>query len=561
MRPGDPLWTEKVEERDLAQDPLAMNRVMNRLLEELLPGITTISPRARYISHHLWAARDVIRQENPASRAEFLAGMYQRERILLLVSVLHDEADTNDERNHQEIVGIREGRKIIDWDDDPLPLDFRFFANRGGSFGQAYIGPLKTMGLLEIDEESGFEVPTDKGEELADAYDTLAQSSGLARFAQQESIAQAKLRKLPFDQCLCQVCESESPDRTPLRDHYLGRTPPAGFRTSARSRGQTLLLLLHLTHRLEDDEILGPGTFLDSCYFETIKIDESYKEIDIPNRLSSQAARWKVVRAHDYLTFAAEVVFEAWLAYLETNELDATLAGFKRESLSREVLDHLESYCDVENLEPTTPLSILLEGVWPDGTTEAMLQGEEVATVPMVNPLSEHSLDAALESARDQEDWTQVHAQWPRLTLAMALRFSYPTNEDHDAWAWMTSHTQADLSPARFREELIDLLRKAKTIEDFFEWFINDYVVLQAEEVRRQRATGSTEFRGWFENRGGHWEKTRDYSAGHWSARFYSARSILRDLGLLHPNPSKTQLSSDGEAVLQEDLLGATNAS
>lgn len=561
MRPGDPVWTEKVEEQDLAQDPLAMNRVINRLLEDLLPGITTISPRARYISHHLWAAKDVLQRENPESQPQFHEGMYQRERILLLVSVQHDESDTTDQRNHQEIVGSRKGRKIITRDDDPLQLDFRFFANRAGSFGQAYTGPLKTMGLLEVDEVSGFEVPTDQGEDIARAYGELADASGLASIAQQDSIAQSELSQLPVEQCLCQVCEPNAPDRGPLRDLYLGRTSPTGYRTSARSRGRSLLLFLHLARRTPDGTNLTPGQLLDGCYFGSIETEDGFIPADIPSHLSAQASRWKVLRAHDYLTFATEVVFEAWLAYLEANPHDATIPGFKQEAVSDTVLEGLEARCNVENLEPTTSLSEFLTGIWPDSSATAFLQGDEVVHVPITDSMSEYSLDAALDTARSEQRWTDVHATWPCLTLAMALRFSMPSGEDYDAWEWMTSHTESDLSPARFRKELKHLLSNDGTLEEFFAWFIEGYVINQAEEVRRERARDSTTFRGWFEPKGGHWEKTRDYSAGHWSARFYSARSVLRDLALLDPSPGSGRITSDAEAVLEKDIFETTNDS
>ena len=560
MRPGDPVWTEKVEEQEIAQDPLAMNRVMNRLLEDLLPGITTISPRARYISHHLWAARDVIQRDNPESRPEFLEGMYQRERILLLVSVRHDQADFEEQRNHKEIVGIREGRKIIDREEDPLSLDFRFFANRGGSFGQAYIGPLKTMGLLEIDEATGFESPTEQGEEIAEAYAELANESGLAEISQEKSISQDKLSNLPYDQCLCQICEPDAPDRNTLRDLYLGRSAPAGHRTSSHSRGRSLLLLLHLADRTSDETSLSPSMFLDACYFGTIETEDGLISANIPKNLKAQATRWKVLRAHDYLTYAAEVVFEAWLDYLETNERDATISNFVKNALSSTTLEKLESNCDINDVDPSTPFSTLLNGIWPNATVEDVVYGEEKASVSMDDSVSEHNLDAALTSAKEEKDWPEVHAQWPRLTLAMALRFGSPKEKEPDAWSWMASHTEKDLSPARFLKKIKELLWESATVEDFISWFIQQYVINQAMEVRNQRSSGSNLGRGWFEKRGGHWEKTRDYSAGHWSARFNSARSVLRDLAYLNPNPKENNITADGLGALEEAKIGETDA-
>ena len=68
MKPGDPRWIARIDEGEGAQDPLGMDRVTNRLLGDLMPGITTISPRPRYIAHHLWALRDTAESKNPNSR-------------------------------------------------------------------------------------------------------------------------------------------------------------------------------------------------------------------------------------------------------------------------------------------------------------------------------------------------------------------------------------------------------------------------------------------------------------------------------------------------------------
>jgi len=561
MNVGDPVWTEKVEERDLAQDPLATNRVMNRLLRDLLPGITTISPRARYLSHHLWALRDIAQHVKPESRSEFLEEMYCRERVLLLASALHDKADNEETRTHRNIVGIERGREIINDETDLFTLDFRFLSTSGGSFGQAYNGPLKTLGLLTEHEESDFEVLTDQGSQVAQSYATLANSTGLVETVRQDSVTNSEIARLAPVHCLCQVCEPTAPDRSLLREVYLGELHPDGYETSAQARRKSLLLLLNFIQQLENDDNVGPGSFLDSCYFRASKTKEGVTPIEIPDHLLSETSQWKVLRAHDYLAFVSEVLLEAWLAYLESDESESTREGFKQKLHSQEVLGKLRSITGIETFDLTTPLSVLASNLWPDCSAQTIIEQTEIVPAEIADPMSEYTIDAALNSARSQEDRPTVYASWPCLILAVALRFSTLTGKDENAWAWMTSQTQQDLSPARLQESLKSFLSEGITFREFVEWFVDEYVILQAEKTRREKANDSIAFRGWFESQGNHYKKTRDYRASHWSTRFNSACSILRDLALLDPTPDTMQVTSDGLAALDPNAFGGADVS
>ena len=118
MKPGDPRWTARIDEDEGAQDPLGMNRVTDRLLRDLMPGITTISPRPRYIAHHLWALRDTAESENPSSRVQLIRGLYQRERIVLLAGKYHAQSDSN--KAHTGLIGSSTAGGIIATDDDVM---------------------------------------------------------------------------------------------------------------------------------------------------------------------------------------------------------------------------------------------------------------------------------------------------------------------------------------------------------------------------------------------------------------------------------------------------------
>jgi hypothetical protein len=127
---------------------------------------------------------------------------------------------------------------------------------------------------------------------------------------------------------------------------------------------------------------------------------------------------------------------------------------------------------------------------------------------------------------------------------------------------WLRSHTQDDLTPVRLHDDLQSHLEEESSLKEFMAWFVQNYVVMRAEEVRQQKESGtSTQFRGWFQRQDTGWEKVKEHSANHWSARFASAVSILRDLALLEPDTDSVALTSAGRDVLDRNITEATDGS
>ena len=56
------------------------------------------------------------------------------------------------------------------------------------------------------------------------------------------------------------------------------------------------------------------------------------------------------------------------------------------------------------------------------------------------------------------------------------------------------------------------------------------------------------------------WRHVRSHYPGHWGARFDSAVSVLRDLALLDPDSSTTELTAAGQEVLDSKREQKANA-
>jgi len=558
MRQGDPRWTARVEEDEGAQDPLGMNRVTDRLLRDLLPGITTIAPRPRYIAHHLWALDNVAEREEPGSRAQLMRGLYQRERLLLLSGVRHAQSDTN--ASHTNLVGARTANKLVRTEDDSINLDFSFSSNRSGSYGRNYVGPLQTMGLVDTPDGAEFEEPTERGEAIAEGYGKIAEETNLAGLATADSVTLDQLDTVAPQLCPCTVSVSGAPDREPLRSLYLGRDPPEEYATQARTRRDTLGLILHVARLGGDTVPLESETLLNACYFGTVQGDNTVLDGDVPAGFDETAARWKAFRAHDYFAYTVEALLASWLAYLKrTEEADATLAEFKQQARSTAVCDRITDQIDLGTLTPETPLSTMLAAMWPDASEGALRDETTVTPVPMTHAASEHTLDTALQTALSDSDWMGVYAMWPCLLLAVSLRMASPSGTDAAAWEWLRSRTESDLSPVRLREHLLMHVEAERSFEAFIDWFIDEYIITRGTEIAAGKGGGVTASRGYFEETATGWRHVRDHTPRHWSARFDSAVTVLRDLALLDPDTSTTTLTPDGIELLETEQEGQAN--
>ena len=552
MQVGDPQWTARATETEGAQDPLGMTRVLDRLLRDLLPGITTISPRPRYIAHHLWALRDVTQRADPDSRAQLMRGLYRRERILLLAGVRHQGSDSP--KSHTNLVGARTAHRLFGDDSESLSLDFSFLSNRSGSYGQNYIGPLQTMGLVDTPEDARFEQVTERGEPLADAYADIAERTNLPALATGDAISVAELDSIAAALCPCAVSGADAPDREPLRTLYVGRDQPEPYAAQARTRRESLALMLHTARTGGETDTLTPSNLLDVCYYGAVIADGAPIEAETPAGLVATAARWKALQAHDYFRYATESVLTAWLAYLKTtDEADATLEAFKRHARAGVVCDRMTALIDSDlDLSPTTPLESLVSAVWPDATAAQLVAREPLSPVPVTHAASEHTLDTELRTALAGREWTDVHAAWPLLLIALALRYTAPSGPDGEAWAWLSARTRNDLSPVRFCGHLRTHLEDDLSVGEFIDWVIDRYIIERGVEIAAGKG-GSGSSRGYFEQTGAGWRHVREHTPNHWGARFGSAVSVLRDLALLDPDSSTEAVTEAGRTLLETE--------
>jgi hypothetical protein len=139
-------WSDQVRVSD-AIDPLGLNlRGSTRLASQLLHGITSVTPRARYFSFLPWCILDYqAREEGKPFATDLASAVAVRERALALACVLHHDGKPCPGGG---VVGslkatkwVGEGKAVADL--GAIPPFAEVPARR------IYLNSLRSMGLVE----------------------------------------------------------------------------------------------------------------------------------------------------------------------------------------------------------------------------------------------------------------------------------------------------------------------------------------------------------------------------------------------------------------------------
>jgi hypothetical protein len=152
---GYPYWTAEIYNKDSGQDYLGLRAVQGRMTDYLMPGIITITPRARYFSFYSWVLMEYSRQHPEGwSLKRF---MRRREQLFILANI----AFASTEQSGQIPLGLAGSDKLsAHWNKykeyESIPLVAEEVENYlAASYGgyDAYRGVMTTLGILHTPED------------------------------------------------------------------------------------------------------------------------------------------------------------------------------------------------------------------------------------------------------------------------------------------------------------------------------------------------------------------------------------------------------------------------
>jgi len=552
-------WTERVPST-ASKDPLGLaNRVSQRLVDQLLFGMSGACRRARYYGYYTWAIHDVLSREQPASSEQVAGGIYWRDLAYMAACLLHHSGD---EAVIAGVAGARKGAPFLRSAGDPVDLATleHIESSSEGGFGLNFKGSILNLGLCRqvyTEEESDvlYEVSAAKPvRQLVDAIEGLVKPTRFyARYAcSRGPIPREVLAELGQSLCLCLLPKRAAPDRDILRDMLFERLP--GFEPPHSYRPESLRLMLHCADLCSSQDIpfvewqfrcmiyFGQGYRQDEASVTNTPIGEPFE--DIRNR-------WRIFFLHHYFSYALEGLLVVLLNVLsEAGEagmaVDAVIDTLETGGFSQALRELLHG--SSVSLAKTSLGQVLAEAIGE----APKRRGNSWDTVAANSPLSEELLE---EYVDEQIRSSNANASAGCVLLLVLLLDRCARIEGTRYWNWALNATE---DPQRDVCAPIMYLRLGGTtgewqdlsIREFFRTVIARFVIEQHEMMVPEKKRG-TAWLSWSDGLAFFENAFRGPSPG--TSRFGTADQVLCDLGLLsYGDEGVPQLRGQAPTLISE---------
>lgn len=304
-------------------DPLGVQAPCITIYQQLVPGITNVTDRARYYSFYPWLIWAFNQTEEERSEAALVEWIRRGDCLFSMIGIRHRfvSGDEDGQLHDAALVGSRTLRPVVRdlADHEVVSLsDFtirkegnpnRYFKNKFGGLGQYYLGTLSEFGIMGRQESEP--AYTRRGEALAEAVDEAVNRTTFVETIQEGRITNQRLDDLAGF-CPCQLAESEK-ELSALIDLFFGVDVPGDLESEHRSN--TLLLHLDLIRevaRSDSEAAYGEDLFRGCAYGGALPDGQQWT---VSDGLDDARRGWAVYEKNELLSLALQCVF--WVSLRE----------------------------------------------------------------------------------------------------------------------------------------------------------------------------------------------------------------------------------------------------
>jgi hypothetical protein len=321
----DTAWLKPYSSKS-GRDHLGVQGPCINIYGQLLPGITNVTDRARYYSFYPWLFW-AFEKHYKASTWRFITDRFRRADCLFtLIAARHSKVlDEREELHGMGMVGRDTLMPTLDYFDQgkslklsdyatQLPNDGnRYFKNKLGGLGQYYAGPLRELGILGGDSLNGFQYTKERGQLLADAFDSGIDRLRFFNAIEEDMVTGRTLDDL-FEFCPCRL-KFNSKEQSALTDLFFDRQQLFG--REGKKRRNTLCLYLHLISELhKSGTSLEHLVFRKSVYSNRLPGGGKWK---LPTSLQEVRESWKIFQRNELLSIALQGIFWCVLDAIRTS--------------------------------------------------------------------------------------------------------------------------------------------------------------------------------------------------------------------------------------------------
>lgn len=549
----DPKWTDLHYPPGGARDALRLETVGEAILEELLPGINTVTHRARYYSFWAWVLHEFIKEHEVSeedlpghTQQDFYEWLRPREDMLILAHLAHG--------HRTGAVGTDQGYQV--WQAgqrDEFPLDWKSLSSvNGGAYQANYSGALEQMNI--ISRESG--LPHDalqntSGLRLAEEYGRSVSNTEYVRlYRLADKVPRSVVDDFAEFGCLCGT--SRFPDeRQALVDAFFR------FDTVDARAGRRLASLSFLLDVVDQ----ARGMPLDLHSMRAVLYFWSYAENNtyVPEgNLVKIAKRWRVFQLRQYYVFGIECLWALFLSRVRG------LRVRPDEYLSW-LFDNLDLAALGERYGiswPTHDLRALTLQEFHDAVEGAVGEGRFVSgTAALDDDLNEHHLYLLLHRRAPDQDATL----WAGTGLLMLCLLRRRCRDWRGDAGWDSDSGGEDrLSIEAYLSMVGQTFEEGWTVDRWLSWFHERCLWLRHRRVALEKMMDRGRDPALFEwEEGRFWGLAEDRPKMN-NPRLENALSILRDLDLVRRESGAGQvtyaLTPDGRSLLERfrshDVMG-----
>ena len=542
-------WIKPIYNKIDGQDYLGLRLVQERIVGHLLPGIITITPRARYYAFYSWLLVEYA-QQHPAGWS-FNHFVRRREQIFGLANIAH----------RSTVAGLAGSQKFsTHWQEHESETllrleveDYLQAARRGYGL---YAGVMRALGLVaEHEDDQGWEV-TPKGIELADAFAQAIRETEYYRrrykYDEAETIETAVLRQYGAVCSLDVLAKHE--DQLPILECLIALDAPLTL--DPRDPDSSPLGNMRGTIGIVLDMQNQVSQVVDEAFFRRHVLYGDYPDNTIyqpADELHSVLAQWQIFQIRDLFTYALYALWTYFLHWLKQRDrasfeefvehVDETLRDtavakdlnlpLKQLPISQQSLQqHLSDLLDAIGIPP---------GEWPSRYQAFARQS--------LAPLNAQALYEKLKGYQPRQSQHYLGTTWFML-ISLYCRLM-GLSRDSAAWYWVEEGGVRRRSLALFVEGISHRCETNVSVLETVCWLFRDHVIAQhtvaSLDKWRQRKANTFHFRyeeGWF-------EFVRDGRADLSASRFRQAYDMLHDLDLFRFEEDQLKLTPLGQQTLQ----------
>ncbi len=550
MASSTPQWTSELTDNFVqGEDQLGLEGTAQGYQQHLIPGIITVTDRARYYSYYAWVLYRFIRLPGSSRLLQDFKGSFFHNHELALVLSAYSHHAGKEIINGLVGGGVNNFKVRSWWEkDDPISLAIKYFENPLGGFGQYYQTAMQVMGIIAESEHPKWVYRlTNRGEELAKAYEASISQSAyfqhLSAKGQIEEISHKVAEEYGQTGCLCPEALTQGQDLELLRDTFFRFDKLDHDHPHVRRR-LALGVMLDMIERAN-------GSFKADMIRTALYLGEFAPNTPyLPSpAIRDWARRWRLVQIRQLYTFGLQCLWGAFLLRLGEERslsfeewLEWAKIHLPNHVFSQSANDYLDDRC----------AQVGLSGHW----SEVHAKFDQACNLS--TGFDEYSI--YLQAYRQRTDPAVLLRCGLEILTQLFIRF-YEWH-DQQAPVWNELSRNQRLPMADYFSQLQAFLTDPSwRVGDWLSWLYREFILGQHEFIalEKLRFQGYDTFKFYFQDGRFKWpfQAVDSYREPIRLAanRLFNALTMLSDLGLVvYGEEGNLELSPTGRDYWQRIL-------